>query len=163
MKIGPEYKTDEGKDATNPVLALMESTRKKSRMTTTCSISRKTKHPIQIQAPFANAKYVGSEACQKCHPFAYQVWKNSKHAQAFHTLETATRPKLRQFDGECVVCHVIGFDYLTGYRKRTGDSSPERCGCESCHAPQHTCRQEEPALEESPSSSTHESLQNARQ
>ncbi len=135
MKIGPEYKTPTGQDATNPVLALMEEYAQKVKNDNYLQHFAQTKHAIQIQAPFANAKYVGSEACQKCHPFAYQVWKNSKHAQAFHTLETATRPKLRQFDGECVVCHVIGFDYLTGYRNEQATPHLKDVGCESCHGP----------------------------
>jgi Cytochrome c554 and c-prime len=133
LKIGPEYKTPPGQDASNSILALLEEYSQKVKDENYLQHYAQTKHPIQIQFP--EAKYVGSEACKKCHDFAYQVWANSKHAQAFHTLETATRPKLRQFDGECVVCHVTGFEYLTGYRNEKDTPRLRNVGCESCHGP----------------------------
>jgi Cytochrome c554 and c-prime len=133
LKIGPEYKTHPGQDATNPILASLEEYAQKVKDDNYLQHYAQTKHPMQIQFP--DAKYVGSEACKNCHEFAYMVWKNSKHAHAFHTLETATRPKLRQFDGECVVCHVIGFEYLTGYRNEKDTPQLKDVGCESCHGP----------------------------
>jgi hypothetical protein len=133
MKIGPEYKTPPGQDAANPILALLEEYSQKVKNDNYLQHFAQTKHPIQIQFP--DAKYVGSEACKKCHPFAFQVWQKSKHAQGFNTLVAATRPKLRQFDGECVVCHVIGFDYLTGYRNEQATPHLKDVGCESCHGP----------------------------
>jgi hypothetical protein len=133
LKIGPEYKTPPGQDATNPILALMDEYAKKVKDGNYLQHYSQTKHPVQVH--FADAKYVGSEACKKCHKYAYEVWEKSKHAQAFHTLETATRPSLRQLDGECVICHVTGFEFLTGYRNEQATPQLKNVGCESCHGP----------------------------
>jgi len=115
------------------VLALMEEYSQKVKNDNYLQHFAQAKHPIQIQFP--QATYVGSEACKKCHEHAYDVWKKSKHAHAFNTLVTATRPKLRQFDGECVICHVTGFEYLTGYRNEQATPHLKDVGCESCHGP----------------------------
>jgi hypothetical protein len=133
LKIGPEYKTPPGQDASNPILALMEEYARKVKDQNFLQHFPQAKHPIQLQFP--NAKYVGSEACKKCHEYAYDVWKRSKHAQAFQTLVDAKRPSLRQFDGECVVCHLTGFEYLTGYRNDKDTPKLKDVGCESCHGP----------------------------
>jgi hypothetical protein len=133
LRIGPEYKTLPGKDADNPILEELEKYARKVRDDNYLQMYSQTKHPIQLAFP--NSKYVGSQACQKCHPFAFQVWQNSKHAQAFQTLVNAKRPSLRQFDGECVQCHVIGFEYNTGYRNQKDTPQLKDVGCESCHGP----------------------------
>lgn len=135
LKIGPEYKTPPGQDAANPILASLEEYARKVKDDNYLQHYAQTKHPMQIQPQFAGAKYVGSETCKKCHEFAYQVWQNSKHARAFQTLVNAKRPSLRQFDGECVICHVTGFEYLTGYRNDQATPQLKDVGCESCHGP----------------------------
>ena len=88
-----------------------------------------------MQLSFPKATYVGSEACKKCHKEAFNIWQNSGHSNAFAALVTAKRPALRQFDGECVVCHVIGFQYDTGYRDDKQTAHLKNVGCESCHGP----------------------------
>ncbi len=137
LRIGPEYKTPPGKDADNPILGLLEDYARKVQKgdgaTTYLQMYTQTKHSIQIQFP--NATYVGSDKCQKCHEHAYAVWSKSKHAQAFQTLVTAKRPSLRQFDGECVICHVTGFEYNSGYRNDIDTPNLKNVGCESCHGP----------------------------
>jgi hypothetical protein len=53
----------------------------------------------------------------------------------------AKHPSLRQFDGECVVCHTVGFNHPTGYADalRAGNKKMAEklrgVGCESCHGP----------------------------
>src|SRR5262249_8041783 len=98
---------------------------------------------------YPNASYVGSEACAACHNKdpknnhgkrdAYAIWLESKHAHAYKTLETAKNPSLRQFDGECLKCHTIGFGYKTGFVDEATDVangiSLKNVGCESCHGP----------------------------
>jgi Cytochrome c554 and c-prime len=133
MRIGPEFKTPEDKDANNPILGLLDEYAKKVKEGNYLAQYSQQKHPIQLQFP--NAHYVGSEACKKCHEFAFQKWQNSKHAVAFNTLVKAKRPSLRQFDGECVVCHTIGFEYSTGYRDDKTTPNLKDVGCESCHGP----------------------------
>jgi hypothetical protein len=133
MKLGPEYETPKGKDAANPVLGILERYSKKVMDEKFLEQYPQAKHPVQIAYP--DAKYVGSDKCKKCHEHAYNVWLNSKHAHAFQSLVTATRPSLRQFDGECVVCHVTGFEYQTGYRNEKDTLLLKNVGCESCHGP----------------------------
>ncbi|HEV3256160.1 MAG TPA: multiheme c-type cytochrome [Gemmataceae bacterium] len=131
--IGPEYETPEGKDADNPILGLLENyTKDVKRLNYLAQYSR-TEHPLQREFP--KATYVGSEKCKECHEHAYKVWKDSPHSRAYHTLETAKRPSLRQYDGECVVCHVTGFEHKSGFTDEVKTPLLENNGCENCHGP----------------------------
>lgn len=135
VEMGPEWKTPPGQEDSNPVLKLMEqytATLKKEQF---LKKYPQVAHPVQQQFPAA--QYVGSLECKRCHADAYEVWKDSKHAHAYQTLVDAKRPSLRQFDGECVVCHVTGFAYKTGF---TDEEDPnfkilKDVGCEVCHGP----------------------------
>lgn len=104
----------------------------------------RTPHPAQIHAaelkPKLSLRYVGSEACKACHEAEYKKWKDAEgplaHSRAMESLEKhATRPNLRQFDGECVKCHVVGFDYNTGYEDEKKTPHLKNVGCETCHGP----------------------------
>jgi hypothetical protein len=82
-----------------------------------------------------------------CHETSYYIWKKTGHAKAFDTLVKLDPP--RQFDPECVSCHVIGwhptkyFPYEGGYESFDGDEAKGLAktphlidvGCESCHGP----------------------------
>ncbi|MFO0823422.1 MAG: multiheme c-type cytochrome [Gemmataceae bacterium] len=93
-------------------------------------------HPAQIQEPKLNLSYVGSERCQNCHPAQFVKWKDMPHSHALDALEKiAKRPSLRNFDGECVQCHVIGLHYKTGYEDQKKTPELAHVGCESCHGP----------------------------
>jgi hypothetical protein len=81
------------------------------------------------------ADYAGSQACKKCHPHAFKVWQASAHSQAYQTLVSARRPSNRQFDGECVVCHTVGFAYRSGFSNEKATPNLKDVGCESCHGP----------------------------
>src|SRR5262249_10549475 len=72
---------------------------------------------------------------KKCHESAYNVWLKSKHSHAYESLVKATRPALRQHDGECIVCHTVGFTYQTGYRNERDTPHLKNVGCESGHGP----------------------------
>jgi hypothetical protein len=82
-------------------------------------------------------KYVGSDACfsENCHPVNHQyeqiVWQESAHAKAYATLVNIGS----QYDPECIVCHVIGYDYESGFK--TLEKTPHliNVGCEICHGP----------------------------
>ncbi len=94
-----------------------------------------------------NLEYVGSKYCKLCHDYEYEQWSTSKqvfipglkkqassdswHAGAFATLEKVNS----QFDPECVICHVIGMQYETGYLSPTKTPELENVGCENCHGP----------------------------
>lgn len=133
--IGPEYKTPEGQDSSNPILALLEEYAKEVKRNNYLADYRQSAHPIQLDPAFQKATYVGSQKCKTCHKDAYKTWEASKHSQAFQSLVDATRPGLRQFDGECVRCHVTGFDFVSGYRDPQATPNLLNVGCESCHGP----------------------------
>src|SRR5262249_6941105 len=109
VALDPEYETPEGKDKDNPIHALLQSYAEEVRKGNyLAKYAQHAKHPVQVQFP--QATYVGSEKCKKCHEAEYAIWEASPHPHAYEALvNKAKRPTLRQFDGECVVCHVIGF------------------------------------------------------
>ena len=76
-------------------------------------------------------KYAGSKACMPCHAYEYKTWNSKAHAKAFATLERVGS----NFDPECVVCHVVGMNYESGFI--TEDKTPQMkdVGCENCHGP----------------------------
>lgn len=87
----------------------------------------------QQEQKFAGLKdtpYVGS-ACESCHPAAYKVWQNSKHARAFATLQE----KKKDSDPNCVSCHVVGFSHPGGFVSLDRTKGLKDVGCESCHGP----------------------------
>ena len=83
--------------------------------------------------------FVGSEECKSCHEESYDVWKKSGHAKAWKTLLELDPP--RNFDPECISCHVVGwhpqnyFPYETGFLKEDETPKLVDVGCESCHGP----------------------------
>jgi hypothetical protein len=87
----------------------------------------------------AQGDFVGSEVCCTCHEDASAAWKRSGHALAMKTLVGLDPP--RQFDPECVACHVTGwhpqdcFPYITGYSSLDSTPTLAAVGCESCHGP----------------------------
>jgi hypothetical protein len=133
--VGPEYETPADQVQSQPILALMEEYARDVRAKNYLARYPKMKHLIQNQDAYKNAEYVGSEACKKCHEESYKVWKNSPHAHAYDTLVKAQRPSLRQFDGECVKCHVTGFENVTGFTNEKDSVKLKDVGCENCHGP----------------------------
>jgi hypothetical protein len=94
-----------------------------------------------------NLEYVGSKYCKLCHDYEYEKWMTSKqvfipglskqaspdsrHADAFATLEKVNS----EYDPECVVCHVVGMQYQTGYISPAKTPELKDVGCENCHGP----------------------------
>ena len=76
-------------------------------------------------------KYVGSESCKFCHPYEYQKWSQKSHARAYATLEKIGS----QYDPECVICHVVGMEYESGFISEEKTSHLKDVGCENCHGP----------------------------
>lgn len=80
------------------------------------------------------ADYVGSDACQTCHPAEFGTWDASPHARALASLETQDK----QDDADCLRCHTTAFGKPGGF---PSDALPAdhadlaRVGCESCHGP----------------------------
>lgn len=84
-------------------------------------------------------QFVGSAECGKCHQKAFDVWTNTPHAHATDSLVNAKPP--RQFDPECVSCHVTGwnpqqfFPYESGFLSLAKTPHLAGNGCENCHGP----------------------------
>src|SRR5262249_37572472 len=136
IKLGEEYLTPKGKEKENPVLGFMEQYTKTLKEEDKLSqFPHNRKHPVQFDPKLKEAVYVGSAKCKGCHKDEYKVWEESGHAHAYETLVNATRPANRQFDGECLVCHTIGFDQKSGWLDARKPSFLGGVGCESCHGP----------------------------
>jgi len=94
-----------------------------------------------------NLEYVGSKYCKLCHDYEYEKWMNSpqvnipgllhqaapdsRHANAFATLTAVGS----DYDPECVICHVIGMQYQSGYVSPSKTPEMKDVGCENCHGP----------------------------
>jgi hypothetical protein len=135
VPLGEEYLTPAGAETGNPIAQLMERYTQELKSGGYLSKYGQGKHPLQFAAGGSEPTYVGSEKCKKCHEHAYEVWKNSGHAHAYQTLADVTHPSLRQYDGECIVCHVTGFAYKGGYTDADATPKLKDVGCEACHGP----------------------------
>ncbi len=84
-------------------------------------------------------QFVGSKECGECHSKAYAIWKKTPHSQALETLVHLDPP--RQFDPECLSCHVTGWEpqkftpYAGGYLNQEKTPLLAGNGCENCHGP----------------------------
>jgi peroxiredoxin len=80
------------------------------------------------------ADYVGSDACQSCHPAEFATWGSSPHAHSLTSLATTKQTN----DGDCLACHTTGYGRQGGFPTE-GDANRHvdlaRVGCESCHGP----------------------------
>ena len=87
-------------------------------------------------------QFVGHEKCAECHTDAYAVFEGSPH---FHATKSLVEPNERSqiprnFDPECLSCHVTGwnpqqyFPYKSGYLSLS-ETKLHTNGCENCHGP----------------------------
>jgi hypothetical protein len=76
-------------------------------------------------------EYVGSQSCKACHDYEYEKWNSNLHAKAYSTLEKVGS----QYDPECVICHVVGMDYESGFISPQKTGHLAGVGCENCHGP----------------------------
>lgn len=81
-------------------------------------------------APEGKAGYVGEETCESCHEEEAEFWKTTKHHEAWETLEKYGK----QYNLECVYCHVTGFDEPGGSNVSHLDGFRD-VQCEECHGP----------------------------
>lgn len=80
---------------------------------------------------FEQIDFVGSATCQTCHPQQFAQWKTTKHAFAINTL----LDKKRHYQPKCVICHVTGAGYETGYKMGDLQHPLINVQCEACHGP----------------------------
>jgi hypothetical protein len=76
-------------------------------------------------------EYAGSESCRICHWYECDKWSTNPHAGAYATLEKVGS----QYDPECVICHVVGMDYQSGFISEQKTPDLKNVGCENCHGP----------------------------
>jgi len=93
-------------------------------------------------------QYVGVKTCGMCHKKAkggnqLKIWQDSKHAQAYKTLQTAEADKIAKEKGfttkavetpECLECHTVAYNVdasLKGKKFKVEDGVQ----CENCHGP----------------------------
>jgi hypothetical protein len=96
----------------------------------------------------ADSKYVGIKTCGMCHKKEdvgqqLKIWQESKHAQAYKTLQTEEADKIAKDKGfttkavetpECLKCHASGYNVdalLLGSKFKIEDGVQ----CETCHGP----------------------------
>jgi hypothetical protein len=95
--------------------------------------------PLEHPLAEVNGRFVGNEKCKDCHEQSDKVWRKSRHAEAFSALLGAKPP--REFDPECISCHVVGwnprmfFPYKSGYLDQKTTPKLINVGCEDCHGP----------------------------
>jgi len=95
--------------------------------------------PIPLPGKELLGGFVGSEKCKSCHEESYKVWKKSGHAKAWQTLVAQDPP--RNFDPECISCHVVGWSpqnyrpYQSGFLSEKETPHLVNTGCETCHGP----------------------------
>jgi hypothetical protein len=73
----------------------------------------------------------GTRDCRNCHPGAFASWERTPHASAYGTLEKGGR----QFDLDCVSCHVTGWKLPGGPCDVATTAGRRGVQCEACHGP----------------------------
>ena len=87
-----------------------------------------------IKVPLPDGlEYLGSNSCTlaPCHQYEFDIWSTKPHAGAYQTLVDVGS----QYDPECIVCHVVGLEYETGFFNEKSPQDLRDVGCEVCHGP----------------------------
>ena len=93
-----------------------------------------------------DARFLGADACRRCHPGTFTKWASTKHAHGFDSLEKDPKPNVI-FDAECVTCHTTGFEYNSGWKSPAATPYLKGNQCENCHGPGslHAAAPDDPA------------------
>lgn len=76
------------------------------------------------------ASYVGIDACTDCHAAPRAVWNATAHAHAYATISS----QFKEYNLECVSCHVTGYERPGGSTVTHVDKLHD-VQCEVCHGP----------------------------
>ncbi|MEI8382549.1 MAG: multiheme c-type cytochrome, partial [Planctomycetota bacterium] len=90
--------------------------------------------------------FTGAAKCAECHKKAFEIWKDTKHAEGLSSLKTGHPGQekdwiVRIHDPECLSCHVTGWEPQQMLRFESGyfneEKTPHLIGqqCENCHGP----------------------------
>ena len=77
----------------------------------------------------ADSDFVTSQTCGTCHVDAFQAWEGSAHAHAIDILKR----ERKEFDTQCVVCHVTGSGQPGGFEDLYRTAHLANVQCEACH------------------------------
>ena len=143
--ITPDFDHRDGEK--NPVLDQFEEYSRQVQKLGLLNKVTRSPHPSQVdplmKVDGLSTHYVGSKKCGECHDSEYKLFLKTGHSHAMDSLVNAQKPGLRNFDPECVVCHVVGLQHPTGYNDPRGgpaalkehNANLGHVGCESCHGP----------------------------
>jgi hypothetical protein len=135
VALGEEFDTPAGKEKGHPLMTLMEGYAREVKKEGYLATASKRRIPHEIQLAFPSATYVGSGMCKKCHEGVYEIWEKSPHSRAYTTLAKAINPSQRQYDPDCISCHVTGWGYKGGFANEVKTKLLVNNGCENCHGP----------------------------
>lgn len=110
------------------VKSLLEKLKRLQKVKATGSMTIPLKKNIDIKE---GNKYVGAEACGRCHQERYGRWKASAHARAYQGLVL----QHQEFDAECIGCHSLAYGRDGGFTDLKKISFYANVQCESCHGP----------------------------
>ncbi len=81
------------------------------------------------EKPPSGTSYLGAARCAECHQPFEKSWKNTRHANAFSSLQETGKSA----DPECILCHTVGFGEEGGFYSI--ETTPELANvqCEECH------------------------------
>ena len=131
-----EFETPPEQEKGHPVLKLLQDYSDLVRDSDYLSEIGRRKKLHALQAQHKEAQFVGDNQCFVCHQAEWTHWSKSKHSHAYDALaKIAKHPTGRNFDGECIICHTVGYDYQTGYLNEKKTPHLKNVQCESCHGP----------------------------
>ena len=96
--------------------------------------------PIPNSRQETLGNYVGHQSCSDCHETATHVWRKSNHSKAWQSLQETAKPA-RDFDPECIACHVVGWNttellpFKGGFLSEKETPRLTSISCEACHGP----------------------------
>ena len=80
--------------------------------------------------------YVGSQACQQCHPEEYDNFMNyAKKSTSFQSIQKQMRHLTSEEIQKCYPCHTTGYGKPGGFVSVEETPHLKNAGCEVCHGP----------------------------
>ncbi len=90
-------------------------------------LSLRANHPRDKGS--AQEQFLTERACQQCHQDVWDKIKGSAHQSAFASLGK----KGQSFNPDCLVCHVVGYEFQNGYDDQPPYNRLTNVQCEACH------------------------------
>jgi hypothetical protein len=124
------------------ILALVEETKKE-----VGAVAGEQSVRLAGAETFRPGGYIGTTACAACHRPIADQWRTTGHAAAYATLVR----KNRQFDYDCLPCHVTGISPANADRVLSLTAELRGVSCEACHGPGRS-HAETPEIKPAPTS-----------